>query len=53
VVEDAVNAVGVDLNMASVLLLAHVSGVGPALAEAIVAYRNQGVYVSPALLTFR
>ena len=32
VVEDAVNAVGVDLNMASAALLAHVSGLGPALA---------------------
>ncbi|NGR08480.1 RNA-binding transcriptional accessory protein [bacterium SGD-2] len=40
VVEDAVNAVGVDLNMASVPLLARVSGLGPTLAEAIVAYRN-------------
>ena len=37
VVEDAVNAVGVDLNMASAPLLARVSGVGPSLAEAIVA----------------
>ncbi len=41
VVEDAVNAVGVDLNMASAPLLAHVSGLGPALADAIVAYRNE------------
>ena len=40
VVEDAVNAVGVDLNTASAPLLAHVSGLGPALAEAIVAHRN-------------
>jgi protein Tex len=40
VVEDAVNAVGVDLNMASAPLLAHVSGLGPALAEAIVAHRD-------------
>ncbi|SFO86803.1 Tex family protein [Tranquillimonas alkanivorans] len=40
VVEDAVNAVGVDLNMASAPLLARVSGVGPSLAEAIVAHRN-------------
>lgn len=40
VVEDAVNAVGVDLNMASVPLLARVSGLGPSLAEAIVAYRD-------------
>ncbi len=40
VVEDAVNAVGVDLNTASVPLLARVSGVGPGLAEAIVAHRD-------------
>ncbi|WP_096786543.1 Tex family protein [Rhodobacter sp. CZR27] len=40
VVEDAVNAVGVDLNTASAPLLARVSGVGPTLAEAIVQHRN-------------
>ncbi len=40
VVEDAVNAVGVELNTASAPLLSRVSGVGPALAEAIVAHRN-------------
>ena len=40
VVEDAVNAVGVDLNMASAPLLAQVSGLGQSLAEAIVEYRN-------------
>ncbi|CUH63195.1 hypothetical protein TG4357_00529 [Thalassovita gelatinovora] len=40
VVEDAVNAVGVDLNMASAPLLARVSGLGEALAEAVVAHRN-------------
>ena len=40
VVEDAVNAVGVDLNTASAPLLARVSGVGPGLAEAIVGYRD-------------
>ncbi|MBI6629505.1 Tex family protein [Pontibaca salina] len=40
VVEDAVNAVGVDLNTASAPLLAHVSGLGPGLAESIVAHRN-------------
>ncbi|SMP35797.1 Tex family protein [Shimia sagamensis] len=40
VVEDAVNAVGVDLNMASAPLLAHVSGLGPSLAEAIVSHRD-------------
>lgn len=40
VVEDAVNAVGVDLNTASAPLLAHVSGLGPSLAQAIVAHRD-------------
>lgn len=41
VVEDAVNAVGVDLNTASAPLLARVSGVGPSLADAIVAHRDE------------
>ncbi|WP_280316741.1 Tex family protein [Nocardia wallacei] len=41
VVEDAVNAVGVDVNTASVPLLARVSGVSTAVAESIVAHRNQ------------
>ncbi|ARE40741.1 Transcription accessory protein (S1 RNA-binding domain) [Rhodovulum sp. P5] len=40
VVEDAVNAVGVDLNTASAPLLSHVAGLGPRLAEAIVAHRD-------------
>jgi uncharacterized protein len=40
VVEDAVNAVGVDLNTASVPLLARVSGVSESLAEAIVTHRD-------------
>ena len=40
VVEDCVNAVGVDVNTASVPLLTRVSGVGPALAEGIVAHRD-------------
>ena len=40
VVEDAVNGVGVDLNTASASLLARVSGLGTALAEAIVAHRD-------------
>ncbi|MCD7059098.1 Tex family protein [Pelagibacterium xiamenense] len=40
VVEDAVNAVGVDLNTASAALLARVSGLGASLAEAVVAHRN-------------
>ena len=47
VVEDAVNAVGVDLNMASAPLLAHVAGLGPSLASAIVANRDaQGAFPS-------
>ena len=40
VVEDAVNAVGVDLNTASVPLLSRVSGVTPTLAQAIVNHRD-------------
>ncbi len=40
VVEDAVNAVGVDLNTASASLLARVSGLGGSLAEAIVLHRD-------------
>ncbi|MDE3177352.1 MAG: RNA-binding transcriptional accessory protein [Pseudomonadota bacterium] len=40
VVEDAVNAVGVDLNTASSALLARVSGLGSSLADAIVAHRD-------------
>ncbi|MGH3580338.1 MAG: helix-hairpin-helix domain-containing protein, partial [Mycobacterium sp.] len=41
VVEDAVNAVGVDLNTASVPLLSRVSGVTESLAESIVAHREK------------
>jgi protein Tex len=41
VVEDAVNAVGVDLNIASAPLLARVAGLGPSLAQAIVAHRDR------------
>jgi uncharacterized protein len=41
VVEDAVNAVGVDLNMASAPLLARVSGLNNTLATQIVTYRNE------------
>jgi protein Tex len=40
VVEDCVNAVGVDLNTASQPLLARVSGITPGLAAAIVARRD-------------
>ena len=40
VVEDAVNAVGVNLNMASAPLLSHIAGLGPSLAQAIVSHRD-------------
>jgi protein Tex len=40
VVEDCVNAVGVDVNTASPPLLARVSGIGEGLAQSIVAHRN-------------
>lgn len=41
VVESCVNSVGVNLNTASKHLLQYVSGLGPALAKNIVAYRAQ------------
>lgn len=41
VVEDCVNAVGVDVNTASVSLLARISGLNQTLARNIVAYRNE------------
>jgi uncharacterized protein len=41
VVEDAVNAVGVDLNTASAPLLSRVSGLSSSIAESIVGYRNE------------
>ncbi len=51
VVEDCVNAVGVDLNMASSPLLARVSGVGASLARGIVEYRDShGAFASRAQL---
>lgn len=40
-VMSCVNAVGVELNTASKQLLAYVSGLGPSLAENIVAHRNE------------
>jgi uncharacterized protein len=47
VVEDAVNAVGVDLNTASAPLLAHVAGLGPSLAQAVVDHRDShGAFTS-------
>ena len=52
VVEDCVNAVGVDLNTASAPLLTRVSGIGSGLAESIVAYRDaHGPFRSRAALT--
>ena len=41
VVEDCVNAVGVDVNTASVPLLARISGLNQTLAQNIVAWRDQ------------
>ena len=41
VVEDVVNRVGVDVNTASASLLGYVSGITPAVARNIVAYREQ------------
>lgn len=41
VVEDCVNAVGVDVNTASVPLLSRISGLNATLAKNIVAYRNE------------
>ena len=47
VVEDCVNKVGVDLNTASVPLLARVSGLSPSVAAAIVRWRDaQGAFRS-------
>ena len=51
VVEDCVNAVGVDVNTASAPLLARVSGVGEGLAQNIVAHREaNGRFASRAAL---
>ncbi len=44
VVESCVNNVGVDVNTASAALLSHVSGIGPALANAIVEYRKKALF---------
>jgi uncharacterized protein len=41
VVESVVNRVGVDVNTASPALLTHVAGIGPKLADRIVAYRDE------------
>ena len=46
-VESCVNSVGVNLNTASTYLLAYVAGIGSALAENIVSYRNaEGAFTS-------
>jgi uncharacterized protein len=47
VVEDCVNAVGVDINTASAALLAHISGLNDTLAKNIVQYRDEhGAFVN-------
>jgi len=51
VVEACVNAVGVDVNTASVSLLSHVAGVNKTIAKNIVAYREEnGPFTSRAQL---
>ncbi len=51
VVEDCVNAVGVDVNTASAPLLARVSGLSGSVAQGIVTYRDQkGAFASRAAL---
>ena len=51
VVEDCVNAVGVDVNTASPALLSHVSGLSAVLADNIVAHRNEhGAFANRASL---
>ena len=51
VIEDCVNAVGVDVNTASPSLLSHVAGVNATVAKNIVAYREEnGAFASRAAL---
>ena len=50
VVEQCVNAVGVEVSTASAELLSHVAGIGPALAKSIVAYREENGIPSRAAL---
>jgi uncharacterized protein len=51
VVEDCVNAVGVDLNMASVPLLSRVSGLSGSVARAVIRWREaNGAFVNRAQL---
>ena len=52
VVEDVVNRVGVDVNTASASLLGYVSGITPAVAKNIVAYREEnGAFTDRRQLT--
>jgi uncharacterized protein len=47
IVEDAVNSVGVDLNIATPALLSYISGVSSSIAENIVAFREEnGLFTS-------
>lgn len=47
VVESVVNQVGVDVNTASPALLTHIAGIGPKLADNIVAHRDQnGAFIN-------
>ncbi len=51
VVEDCVNAIGVDVNTASAPLLSRVSGLSPTMAQRIVAHRDrQGAFPTRAAL---
>ncbi len=51
VIEDCVNAVGVDVNTASPSLLSHVAGVNATVAKNIVTYREEnGAFASRAAL---
>ena len=51
VIEDCVNAVGVDVNTASAPLLTHVSGLNSSLAKSIVSHRDShGAFTSRAAL---
>ncbi len=47
VVEDCVNAVGVDLNTASASLLGYVSGLNGTIAKNIVSYRKPTAHLPP------
>jgi uncharacterized protein len=52
VVESTVNTVGADVNTASPSLLQYISGIGPKLAERLVAYRDaQGAFANRQAIT--